>query len=111
MYLCVEAGRQMVLHIALPDLAHGDSSGSVAYLKDARLERSLECRRREGENKVLLRAYAHASLRADGLSYLLGQRIANGSSGKSSTALMPRTICRETVGTEAVIEVEIEQEA
>ena len=41
MNLCAKARRKMVLHIALPDLAHGDSSGSVAYLNDARLERSL----------------------------------------------------------------------
>ncbi len=68
MYLCAEARRQMVLHIALPDLAHGDSSGPVAYLKDARLEPSLECRRREGKNGLLLQAYAYPSLRAGGLS-------------------------------------------
>jgi len=68
MYFCMEARRQMVLHIALPDLAHGDSSGSVAFLKDARLERSLECRRREGENGLLFQAYAYLSPRAEGLS-------------------------------------------
>src|SRR5208283_5511004 len=68
MYLCAKARRQMVLHITLPDLAHGDSSGSVAYLKDARLERSLECQRREGRNGLLSQAYAYPSVRADGLS-------------------------------------------
>jgi len=48
MGLCVVAGRQVVLFVASFDQAHGDSSGSVAYLNVARLERSLECQRREG---------------------------------------------------------------
>jgi hypothetical protein len=62
MYLRAVAGRQVVLYIAFLDEAHGGSSRSVAYLKDARLERSLECRRREGENGLLLQAYAYQSL-------------------------------------------------
>lgn len=58
MDLGAEAGRAVVLHIALPDETHGDSGRPVACLKDARLERSLECRRREGENGLLTQAYA-----------------------------------------------------
>jgi hypothetical protein len=58
MDLCAVAGSQVVLHVAFFNGAHGGSSGSVAYLKDARLERSLECRRREGENGLLTQAYA-----------------------------------------------------
>jgi hypothetical protein len=58
MDLGAEAGREVILHIALPDEAHGGSGRSVACLKDARLERSLECRRREGENGLLTQAYA-----------------------------------------------------
>jgi hypothetical protein len=88
MYLCAEARRQMVLHIALPDLAHGDSSGSVAYLKVARLERSLECRRREGKNELLFQAYASPGLRADGLSSRQAQRFASETSTMLSTARM-----------------------
>jgi len=64
MYLCAEARRQMVLDIAFVDETHGGSSGSVAYLKDARLKRSLECRRREGKDGLLLQAYANQSQRA-----------------------------------------------
>ena len=81
-YLCAEARRQMVLHVALLREAHGDSSGLVAYLKDARLERSLECRRREGEDGVLFQAYAYPSLRADGLSCRHGRQFASGTSAK-----------------------------
>ena len=68
MYLRSELRRQVVLDIALLDEAHVGSSGAVAYLKDARLERSLECRRREGENGLLFQAYAYLSPRAEGLS-------------------------------------------
>jgi hypothetical protein len=94
-YLCAEARRQMVLHIALPDLARGDSSGSVAYLKDARLERSLECQRREGKNGLLFQAYAYPSPRADGLSCRHGQRFASGTSAMFSTTTMPQRNDRE----------------
>jgi hypothetical protein len=52
----------VVLYIAFLDEAHGGSSRSVAYLKDARLERSLECRRREGKNELQFQAYAYQSL-------------------------------------------------
>lgn len=52
----------MILHIASNDDAHAGSSGSVAEEEDARLERSLECRRREGKNELLLQAYAYKSL-------------------------------------------------
>jgi hypothetical protein len=93
MYFCAEARRQMIPRIALPDLAHGDSSGSVAYLKDARLERSLECRRREGKNELLFQAYAYPSLRADGLSSRHDQRFASGTSTKRSAATMLARNC------------------
>jgi hypothetical protein len=83
----------MIPRIALPDLAHGDSSGSVAYLKDARLERSLECRRREGKNELLFQAYAYPSLRADGLSSRHDQRFASGTSTKRSAATMLARNC------------------
>src|SRR5208283_2606808 len=59
MYLRTNLRRQVVLYIALLDEAHGSSSGMVACLKDARLERSLECRRREGRNGLLSQAYAN----------------------------------------------------
>ena len=49
---------QVVLYIALLDEAHGGSSRSVACLKDARLERSLECWRREETNGLLFQPYA-----------------------------------------------------
>ena len=39
---------KMFLHIAFFDESHGKSSCSVACLNGARLEPSLECRRREG---------------------------------------------------------------
>lgn len=64
MDLGVGARRRGVLYMALLDEAHGSSSGLVACLKDARLERSLECRRRERKNGLLLQAYATPSLRA-----------------------------------------------
>ena len=64
MYFCEERGMQVVLHIAFLDEAHGGSSRSVACLKVTRLERSLECWRREGENELLFQAYAYQSLRA-----------------------------------------------
>lgn len=86
MYFRAEARRQVVLYIALPELAHSDSSGSVACLKDARLERSLECRRREGKNEVLFQAYACPSLRAGGLSSRHDRRFASGTSAMLSTA-------------------------
>src|SRR5580658_9568547 len=54
------AGRRMVLHIAF----HGDSSRWVACLNDARLEQTLECRRRDREYKLLLQAYASRGSRA-----------------------------------------------
>jgi len=43
MYFCEEGGMEVVLHIASFDGTHDGSSRSVAHLKDARLERSLEC--------------------------------------------------------------------
>src|SRR5579863_6025037 len=52
------AGREMILHIGFLDEAHGGSNGSVACLNGARLERSLECRRREGKNGLSTPAYA-----------------------------------------------------
>src|ERR1700728_5279426 len=52
MDLCTEARREVVLDVALPDVAHRGSSRSVACLKDARLERSLECQRREGGERA-----------------------------------------------------------
>jgi hypothetical protein len=45
----VPAGRKMILYIAFLDEAHGSSSRSVTNLNGARLERSMECRRREGK--------------------------------------------------------------
>jgi hypothetical protein len=43
MYLGAEARRQVVLDIALFDVAQNGSSRSVACLKDTRLERSMKC--------------------------------------------------------------------
>jgi hypothetical protein len=58
-----EEGRtHVILHIASNDDAHAGSSGSVAEEEDARLERSLECRRREGKNGLLTQAYADSAL-------------------------------------------------
>ncbi len=64
MYLRAETGGRMVLRIVFFDIAHGGSSRPVACLKDARLERNLECRRREGGKELLFQAYAYTSLRA-----------------------------------------------
>jgi len=71
MYLGAELRRQLVFHGALLDEAHGRSSGSVAYLKDARLERSRECQRREGKNGLLSQAYACTSPRAGELLFAM----------------------------------------
>ena len=78
----------MVLLVTLADLAHGDSGGRVAFLKGARLERSLECRRREEKNGLLLQAYAYVSPRADGLSRQRGQELASGTSAMILGATM-----------------------
>src|SRR6185437_8939497 len=40
---CMKRGTQVILDIASFNGAHGDSSRSVACLKDTRLERSMEC--------------------------------------------------------------------
>jgi hypothetical protein len=88
MYFCVEARRQVGLLVTLGDLAHGDSGGRVAFLKGARLERSLECRRREEKNGLLLQAYAYVSPRADGLSRQRGQVFASGTSAMFLGATM-----------------------
>jgi hypothetical protein len=48
----------MAFHVVSLDGTHGGSSRSVACLKVARLERSLECWRREGTNALLFQAYA-----------------------------------------------------
>lgn len=53
MYLCAEARRQVILDIALPDVAHNGSRCSVGCLKDARPKRSLECQRREWGRSTL----------------------------------------------------------
>ena len=53
MYLRAEIKRQVILHVASLDEAHGESICSVGWPEDARLERSLECRRREGRNGLL----------------------------------------------------------
>jgi hypothetical protein len=55
---CEERGMQVILHVASLDGIHGGSSRSVACLKDARLEQSLECLRREGKNGLQSQAYA-----------------------------------------------------
>ena len=52
MYLSPIAGRKMIFDVGFVDKTHGSSSRSVAYLHDARLEQSLDCRRREGEAKT-----------------------------------------------------------
>ncbi len=97
MYSSVEARRQIVLHVTLGCLAHGDSSGSVAFLKDARLERSLECRRREEKNGLLFQAYAYLGPRADGLARRHHRQSANRISTMSSTAITPQGTTATTV--------------
>ena len=83
MYLRAEAGGQMVLDIAFPDVAHGGPSRPVACLKDARLERSLECRRREGKNNCYFKhTLAAACVRR--LSSYLAKRFADGIGARSS---------------------------
>jgi hypothetical protein len=52
MSICPKRGRQMVIHIAFLEETHDGSSRTVAYLKDGRLERSLDCRRREGGGRA-----------------------------------------------------------
>jgi hypothetical protein len=49
MYSCEKGGMQVGPHVASLVGTHDGSSRSVAYLKVARLERRLECGRREGE--------------------------------------------------------------
>src|SRR5208337_1824062 len=71
MYFCEERGMQVVLHIAALDGTHGGSSRSVACLKVARLERSLECWRREGTNELLFQAYTRHDPRADGFAFMV----------------------------------------
>ena len=41
---------KIIVHIAFLDEGHGNSGRSVVCLRDARLERNQECRRREGGN-------------------------------------------------------------
>jgi hypothetical protein len=63
-HLCAAARRQENVGFAFLDEAHGGSNRSVTYLKDARLERSLRCWRRENEVVPLSQGYACQSLRA-----------------------------------------------
>ena len=60
MNMILVPGRKVVLHIAFLDDAHGDSSRSLDCLNVARLKRSLECRRREGNNLLLSPSYAQS---------------------------------------------------
>jgi hypothetical protein len=67
MCACAPPSGKIILHIAFFDKGHGKSSGSVACLSGARLERNLECRRREGETLTAtssLRALQFACLRS-----------------------------------------------
>lgn len=58
MYLRAMTGRKMILYIALIDEAQNSSSRTVACFNVARLERGLECQRREGKYGLLSQAYA-----------------------------------------------------
>src|SRR5208282_3025581 len=71
MNLREEGGAHVILHVASINDAHAGSSRSVAEEEDARLERSLECRRREGKNGLLLK---HTLIR-----FLVPVRAAHGS--------------------------------
>jgi hypothetical protein len=54
MYLSVVTGGKVIPDIGFFVETHGGSSRSFACLHDARLELSLECRRREGKAKPYL---------------------------------------------------------
>ena len=64
------AGSKVTLHVAFLDEDHSNSRGTVASLEGARLERSLDCRRREGES-LLIRAYTRNGSRAGCVSATL----------------------------------------
>ena len=60
MQTCAPLGGKILVHIAFLDEGHGNSDRSVACLNGARLKRSSECRRREGETLTItssLRAF------------------------------------------------------
>jgi hypothetical protein len=71
MYICEERWMQVVLHFVSIDGTHGGSSRSVACMKVARLERSLECWRREGINELLFQAYTRQRLPAGDFPFIM----------------------------------------
>src|ERR1039458_3253144 len=78
MCACAPPRGKMLLYIALLDEGHGKSSHSVENLSGARLKRSLECRRREGETltaTLSLRALQIACLRSHKFPYRTLNRV------------------------------------
>jgi hypothetical protein len=61
---CKKWGMQVVLDFASVDGAHGGSSGSIAYLKDARLERSLSAEGEKGKTGYCFKHTRCKNLRA-----------------------------------------------
>ncbi len=94
MQACSPPRGKIFVHIALLDEGHGTFGRSVASLNGARLERSLECRRREEETPTItlsLRAFQR-SCRDSSKSLKSGARRACKREGRSSTLLRERPL-------------------
>jgi hypothetical protein len=92
LYACMPACGKIVRHIAFLYEGHGNSSRSAACLSGTRLERSLECRRREGETLTTtssLRAFELACRRNRNphIAHKQCRACHNERSGKEKTAL------------------------
>lgn len=66
----------MILYVTFFYEAHGGSSGSVAYLNVARLERTWKAEGEKREAEVLFQAYAHRSWRAGVLLVAIAWNVA-----------------------------------